>query len=592
MAKRPTDPKPSDVVPASPPEAFTYEGKRYRLYPLALLFPRLSRTAFAGLVESIRVHGLQQPIVVMGSALDIIVDGVNRFLAALEAGVELRFKELPPGKDPVDYIETANMDRRDLTASQRAALAARIRRYRADQAHDGNDQPTDSPSAHGSSEPDQQPVADDRPGTGQPSRSCPRALPPSGHDSTGRASSAQPASHAPPDPVRSRPDGADHAGDSNKRVPTQKAIAHKMGVSEAQVRKAERVRERAPELDQAVVDGTISVHDAFGIRKKPPEVRAQALADVKAGNAKKLTQAVEKRQATADTVGKGTAVRTTRATDSTAGDTPTVESAQSGAGSRRQDVDDAATDPGTSPEATGGRKDLGSAANPANAKSEAADAPAPADAEPRLPSTSPAASDEQREHPLVESSGIVLAPEIAGALKLAFGDMDVAVCSAAAVKHGVRARHRHDPAHADVTKPWPGCVLLVPPTNRLETFATKLLSELTTGHVQRAAMLAPLDPAVDLFFDAEQLDLFVLERRAPRVPGSRTGAAQTPRTALFLFGVPNLTSDLLATLAPWGHALRPAAGKRSQVKTIVTEMAASARGLWGHLTNPGGTSPE
>ena len=365
-----------------------------------------------------------------------------------------------------------------------------------------------------------------------------------------------------------------------------------MGVSEAQVRKAERVRERAPELDQAVVDGTISVHDAFGIRKKPPEVRAQALADVKAGNAKKLTQAVEKRQATADTVGKGTAVRTTRATDSTAGDTPTVESAQSGAGSRRQDVDDAATDPGTSPEATGGRKDLGSAANPANAKSEAADAPAPADAEPRLPSTSPAASDEQREHPLVESSGIVLAPEIAGALKLAFGDMDVAVCSAAAVKHGVRARHRHDPAHADVTKPWPGCVLLVPPTNRLETFATKLLSELTTGHVQRAAMLAPLDPAVDLFFDAEQLDLFVLERRAPRVPGSRTGAAQTPRTALFLFGVPNLTSDLLATLAPWGHALRPAAGTRSQVKTIVTEMAASARGLWGHLTNPGGTSPE
>ena len=38
-----------------------------------------------------------------------------------------------------------------------------------------------------------------------------------------------------------------------------------MGVSEAQVRKAERVRERAPELDQAVVDGTISVHDAFGL---------------------------------------------------------------------------------------------------------------------------------------------------------------------------------------------------------------------------------------------------------------------------------------------------------------------------------------
>ena len=583
MAKRPTDPQPSDVVSANPSEAFTCEGKTYRVHWLALLFPRLQGPAFARLVESIRVHGLQQPIVVMGSALDIIVDGVNRFLAALEAGVKLQFKELPPGRDPVDYIETANMHRRDLTVSQRAALAARIRQYRADQAHDANDQPTDSLSAHGSSEPDQQPVADDRPGTGQPS------LPPSGHDSTGRASSAQPAAHAPPDPVRSRPDGADHAGDSNKRVPTQKAIATSMGVSEAQVRKAERVRERAPELDEAVVDGTISVHDAFGIREKPPEVRAQALADVKAGNVKKLKQAVEKRQATADTAGKGTAVRTTRATDSTAGDTPTVESAQSGAGSRRQDVDDAATDPGTSPEVTGGRK--GSAANPANAKSEAADAPAAADAEPRLPSTSPAASDEQREHPVVESSGIGLAPEIAEALKLALGDIDVAVCSAAAVKHGVRARHRHDPAHAEVPKPWPGCVLLVPPTTRLEALSTTLLSELTAGHVQRAAMLAPLDPAVDLF-DAEQLDLLVLERRAPRVPGSRIGTAQTPRTALFLFGVTDLTSDLLATLAPWGQAFRPAAGKRSQMKTIVTDVAASARGLWGHFTNRGGTSPE
>ena len=145
MAKRPTDPKPSDVVPASPPEAFTYEGKRYGLYPLALLFPRLSRTAFAELVESIRVHGLQQPIVVMGSALDIIVDGVNRFLAALEAGVELRFKELPPGKDPVDYIETANMDRRDLlhllqcAPRCRASVARAIKRIQRPRGDGGMD---------------------------------------------------------------------------------------------------------------------------------------------------------------------------------------------------------------------------------------------------------------------------------------------------------------------------------------------------------------------------------------------------------------------------------------------------------------------
>ena len=237
MAKRPTDPKPSDVVPASPPEEFTYLGKRYRLHWLARLFPRLRATAFARLVESIRVHGLQQPIVVMGAALDIIVDGANRFLAALQAGVELQFKKLPPGVDPVDYIETANMDRRDLTTSQRAAIGAKIRQHRKDSTPVCDDQDTDSPSAHGSTEPGQQPIADDRSGTGQPS------LPLAGHDSTVRASSVKPASHPPPDPVRSDPDGADRAGDSNERIPTQRRVAKRQGVSQAQLRKAERVQE-------------------------------------------------------------------------------------------------------------------------------------------------------------------------------------------------------------------------------------------------------------------------------------------------------------------------------------------------------------
>ena len=351
-------------------------------------------------------------------------------------------------------------------------------------------------------------------------------------------------------------------------------------------------RSCAPELVQAVIDRKISVHDAFGIREEPSEVRAQALADVEAGHARTLKQAIKKSQATADTAGQDTGVRATRVTESTAGDDP-VASVQSEGGPRRQDVEDVPTDPGASREAADGRhKAHGRTANPATAKPEAADTPVAADAEPQLPSTSPAASDEQRDHPVVESDGIVVAPEIARILNPAFGRIDVAFCSAAAVKHGVRVGRRQDPALADLNKEWRGCMLLVPPMNRFADFAHKLRSELTTGRVQRAGVLAPLDPAVDLFLDAEQLDLFVIERRAPRVPGSRSGAAPTPRTALFLFGVPNLTSDLLATLAPWGHALPPPAGKRSQVKTLVNDMAASARDLWGRLTNSGGTSPE
>ena len=144
------------------------------------------------------------------------------------------------------------------------------------------------------------------------------------------------------------------------------------------------------------------------------------------------------------------------------------------------------------------------------------------------PSEAPVApvADKQRENPRVESaSTIVVAPELVRALDLAFGRIDAAFCSAAAARHDrhdLRARYRHDPAHADLSKPWRGGVLLVPPVNRSGAFAQKLLSARNTGDVQRAAVLAPLDPAVDRFLDAERLDLFVLERYGPSVPRSRT----------------------------------------------------------------------
>ena len=49
-----------------------------------------------------------------------------------------------------------------------------------------------------------------------------------------------------------------------------------------------------------------------------------------------------------------------------------------------------------------------------------------------------------------------------------------------------------------------------------------------------------------------------------------------------MFGLSGLTSDLVATLAPWGHALRP--GRGSQVETFVNNAAASAKGLWNRVT--------
>ncbi len=565
MAEHPGS-KPGDGVAGSLPEVYTYKVKRYSVHPVADLFPLLEGPTREELVESLRVNGLARPIVVTGPEASVIIDGRNRFLAGLEAGVELRFEELPPGVDPISYIAIANLDRRDLTASQRAAIGVSIRKYRQDRTRDGDVEETDFPGAP--SEPNPGPAAEDRSGTGQPS------LPLHGQDSAVGAESVQSSSHTPSDPGGSLADRARDAQGSTKRTPTQKSTSDRMRVSVAQMRKTERVVEDAPELHQPMRDGVITANDAHAIRKEPRALRARALEDVKAGRAKTLKAAVENLHA-ADAAGKETAGNPTPPADPAAVDKRMTERVRSEAGSRGQDVADVPTDPSTRPEATdGGGKHVGPAANRSVSPSEAPAAPA---------------AGEHRENPPVESaSSLIVAPEIVRALDLAFGRIDAAFCSAAAAKHDLRTRHRHDPAHSDLSKPWRGCVLLVPPASRLAAFAEKLLSALNTGDVQRAAVLTPLDPTVDLFLDAEYLDLFVLERCGPNVRRSGTRAAGMPRTALFLFGLSGLTSDLVATLAPWGHALRPGSG--SQVETLVNDAAASARGLWNRVTGSGGAS--
>ena len=58
-------------------------------HPVAGLFPLLRREAFRELVADIQENGLLEPILV--DAEGRILDGRNRYLACLQAGVEPRF---------------------------------------------------------------------------------------------------------------------------------------------------------------------------------------------------------------------------------------------------------------------------------------------------------------------------------------------------------------------------------------------------------------------------------------------------------------------------------------------------------------------
>jgi len=76
----------------------------------------------AELAESIKENGLQNPIVMQRG---VLIDGRNRYAACKLANVEPTFTEFEGDADA--YIITANINRRHMSAGQRAMAVAMIR---------------------------------------------------------------------------------------------------------------------------------------------------------------------------------------------------------------------------------------------------------------------------------------------------------------------------------------------------------------------------------------------------------------------------------------------------------------------------------
>jgi hypothetical protein len=94
-----------------------------KTHPYADLFPLMTEAELEALAIDIAENGLRQPIVLYH---DAILDGRNRLLACAKANVEPRF-ETYEGDDAgaLALVISLNVQRRDLTAAQRALVAAR-----------------------------------------------------------------------------------------------------------------------------------------------------------------------------------------------------------------------------------------------------------------------------------------------------------------------------------------------------------------------------------------------------------------------------------------------------------------------------------
>lgn len=92
-------------------------------HPAAELFPMMSEDEYQGLLDDIHQHGQRQPIVMWQGML---LDGRNRLRACLELGIEPLLKELDEDDDPVAFVCSVNVHRRNLSTSQRGLIAAEL----------------------------------------------------------------------------------------------------------------------------------------------------------------------------------------------------------------------------------------------------------------------------------------------------------------------------------------------------------------------------------------------------------------------------------------------------------------------------------
>jgi len=95
----------------------------YQSHELSKLFPKMTEEEFAELKSDIKENGLLEPIALFENQ---ILDGFHRYKACIELGIEGKFVNYK-GDDPINFVVSKNLYRRQLTQSQKAALAVSIK---------------------------------------------------------------------------------------------------------------------------------------------------------------------------------------------------------------------------------------------------------------------------------------------------------------------------------------------------------------------------------------------------------------------------------------------------------------------------------
>lgn len=94
-------------------------------HPLSAAFPSMSQADFQALKDDIEINGQREPVIVLDG---MVLDGWHRYRACID--LDLKVKQFTFGDDdPVAFVESANLHRRHMTASQRAEAVIAVRTW-------------------------------------------------------------------------------------------------------------------------------------------------------------------------------------------------------------------------------------------------------------------------------------------------------------------------------------------------------------------------------------------------------------------------------------------------------------------------------
>lgn len=209
-----------------------------KAHPAANVFPMMEAKDLAPIIEDMKTRGFlkDNPIVMLNGE---VLDGRNRYYASIEAGVTPVFRDYDEKKDgPVsDFVTSHNLNRRHLTASQRAAAAAALIPFMEAEAKE------------------RQKAGQFKPGEG-------------GKGKAGKGGKAGKEGKAPEAPAAGTgaPEGdkgAKGGKDEGESGRTADIVAQRFGVSATMVKKANKLRKSNPEVYDKVLAGKITATKAI-----------------------------------------------------------------------------------------------------------------------------------------------------------------------------------------------------------------------------------------------------------------------------------------------------------------------------------------